>query len=381
MLRIMHVDHATVLGGAERSILELAAAQVERGHTVTVAAGWHGPFTQAAVERGVEALSLRLPRNYVDAPARSNLRAGALAGWSLVTASRRISAAIRAVGPDIVHVHTRKAQLATLPLVRHSRPVLFHLRDPLPDHRILRLPMVLAVRRAAHAVALTSWVTEQYDRAGARPRSGTIRVVPSGVNQEHLVRLATPWLDGLAAPRIGFVGQVASWKGPHLMVELAELLGKRHDASFHLVGDVLFPAAERRYGDWLRQRLEASPARDLITWHPATATPEEAMDRIDILVHSSIAPEPFGRVLVEAMASRRPIVAFRRGSTTSLLNDQTAVLASTDRIEDLAAGVERLITDRMAARDMAVRAAEAARQFEPTHVADLMDAEYARIAT
>ncbi len=57
---------------------------------------------------------------------------------------------------------------------------------------------------------------------------------------------------------------------------------------------------------------------------------------IDILVHTSTAPEPFGRVLVEAMASHRPIVAFRRGSTTSVLGDQTALFASTDRVEDVA---------------------------------------------
>jgi glycosyltransferase involved in cell wall biosynthesis len=188
-------------------------------------------------------------------------------------------------------------------------------------------------------------------------------------------------LDGLAAPRIGFVGQVASWKGPHLIIELAERIGRQHDVSFHLVGDVLFPAAERRYGEWLRQRLESSSARDVVTWHAATATPEEAMDTIDILVHTSIAPEPFGRVLVEAMASHRPIVAFRRGSTTSLLTDATAVLASTDRIEDLAAGVEKLLADRAAARDMATRAADTAREFEPAHVAELMDAEYDRIVT
>ena len=74
-------------------------------------------------------------------------------------------------------------------------------------------------------------------------------------------------------------------------------MGERRDVSFHLIGDVLFPAAERRYGEWLRQRVESSSARDRITWHPAAASPEDAMDMIDILVHTSVAPEPFGACL------------------------------------------------------------------------------------
>ena len=380
-LRILHVDHSTVLGGAERSILELADAQDARGHSVTVAAGGDGPFMRTAAERGIDVLSLALPREYVDAPAVAGVRRALRAGMALVRASRQIAAAIRAVRPDVVHVHTRKAQLATLAIPRHSRPLVFHLRDALPRHRMLRLPMVLAVRRSAHAVALTPWMTEDYGRAGATPRSGTIGVVPSGVDQGHLAELATPWLDGTTEPRIGFIGQIASWKGPHLLVELAELMERRHGATFHLIGEVLFPEAERRYGDWLRQRVESSSARDRITWHPAAASPEDAMRMIDILVHTSTKPEPFGRVLVEAMASRRPIVAFRRGSTTSVLSDRTALFASTDRVEDLATSVEKLLTDRTAAHHMAARAADEARQYEPARVADLMDAEYARVLT
>ncbi len=380
-LRILHVDHSTVLGGAERSILELAAAQTALGHSVTLAAGGDGPFLRTAAERGIDVVSLALPSEYVDAPAAPGIRGAIRAGLSLFEASRRISAAIRAVRPDLVHVHTRKAQLATIAMRRPSRPVLFHLRDALPRHPILRLPMVVVVKRSAHAVALTSWMTGDYERAGAIPRSGTIGVVPSGVNQRRLAALATPWLDGTATPRVGFVGQIASWKGPHLIVELAELMGERRDVSFHLIGDVLFPAAERRYGEWLNQRVMSSSARDRITWHPAAASPEDAMDMIDILVHTSVAPEPFGRVLVEAMASHRPIVAFRRGSTTSVLSDQTALFASTDRVEDVATSVETLLADRTAAQRMAARAADAARQYEPARVAELMEREYARVLT
>lgn len=357
----------------------MASAQAARGHSVTLAVGGPGPFLRVAEDRGINVMSLRLPPRYVSAPAGLGIRRALGVGASLLTAGRRISDAVEACQPDIVHVHTRKAQLASAAMRKHIRPIVFHLRDPIPGTRILRAPMVLAVRRAAHAVGLTRWVIAEYEAARALPRSGTIPVVPSSVDQRRLARLATPWLDGMAPPRIGFVGQIAAWKGPHLIVELAELLGARHDASFHLVGDVLFPEAEQPYGEWLAQRISLSPARDRITWHSARQTPEDAMSAIDILVHTSLSPEPFGRVLVEAMASRRPIVAFRRGSTTEVLGDRTALFADGDRAEDVAASLETLLQDLPAAAAIAGEAAEAALAYEPSRVADLMDAEYARV--
>lgn len=357
----------------------MASAQAARGHSVTLAVGGPGPFSLVAEERGIHVVSLALPPRYVSAPAGLPIGRALGVGAALLTAGRRISDAVAACQPDVVHVHTRKAQLASAAMRRHARPIVFHLRDPMPRSGILRAPMVLAVRRAAHAVGLTRWVVAEYEAAAAVPRSGTIPVVPSGVDQRRLAALPTPWLDGTAPPRIGFVGQIAAWKGPHLIVELAELIGARHHASFHLVGDVLFPEAERRYGEWLTQRIDSSPARDRITWHPASPTPEGAMSAIDILVHTSLSPEPFGRVLVEAMAARRPIVAFRRGSTTEVLDERTALFAAGDRVEDVAASLVTLLQDRPAATKMAGEAAEAALAYEPSRVADLMDAEYQRV--
>lgn len=359
----------------------MASAQRERGHSVTVAVGGPGPFLKLAEERGIDVISLGLTPSYVNAPAELSARSALRVGASLLAASRRMSAAVDAIHPDIVHVHTRKAQLASAAMRKHARPVIFHLRDSLPRSRILRSAMVLAVRRSAHAVALAPWLIADYKAGRALPRSGIIHVVPSGVDQRRLTQLPTPWLDGSAPPRIGFVGQIASWKGPHLIVEVAELFGSRHGVSFHLIGDVLFPAAEHRYGAWLRKRISSSPARDRITWHWGSATPEDAMSKIDILLHTSLAPEPFGRVLVEAMASHRPVVAFRRGSTTDVLSDQTAFLAGGDLVDDVAASLEKVLTDRTAANEIALRAADAARIYEPSRVADLMEAEYERVLT
>jgi glycosyltransferase involved in cell wall biosynthesis len=164
------------------------------------------------------------------------------------------------------------------------------------------------------------------------------------------------------------------------LVDAAELLVPEVDVSFHIIGDVLFPRAESDYGAWLKQRISLSSSMANITWHPATETPEQAMSMIDILIHTSTSPEPFGRVLVEAMAARRPVVAFRLGSTPDVLGPDWPYFATTPDGHGIAHALALLTGDRGAAGQVARDAQEQAARFAPDKIADQMDGEYGWLA-
>jgi len=379
-MKILHVDHSGVLGGAERSMLELCVAQRERGHDVQVAVGRAGGFSAALSRRDVDWQDLGWSRRYLNAPQiASSLEL--LAGLpDVARAAAALRRAVRRWPPDVVQAHTRKSQLvASLALAGVDLPLIWHLRDDMPARRPLRTIIASAMRRADHAVALSHWLAGSYGvEAGVLPRSGRIGVVPSGIDPGPLSGLPTPWLDGQREPVVGYVGQIARWKGPHLLIEAAEgLLDSR--VSFRIVGSVWFPAAEAGYGRWLEKRLAESVARDRVEWLPATDRPEDAFAQVDVLAHTSLAPEPFGRVLVEAMAARRPIVALDRGSAAELLDDSTAVFAERSDGPSIARAIGAMIGDRDRARQLATRAAGIAVRYEPAAIAALMDEEYERL--
>lgn len=378
-MRILHVDHSPLQGGAERSVLELARAQISMGHQVRVAVGRAGTFSGALSAAGVDWRDLEWSERYVNATrvGRSSDLAAALPDAALAAASlRRL---VTRWDPDVVQAHTRKAQLvASVALTGVRTSLVWHLRDDMPDRPPLRASIGVAMRRAHHAVALSEWLAHSYASRGALPRSGRIGIVPSGVDASRLATLPTPWLDGRRAPVVGFVGQIAAWKAPHLLVDAAEQLAGV-GATFRIIGDVWFPAAEQGYGRWLRKRVDASPSREVVEWLPATARPEEAFDAIDILVHTSVKPEPFGRVLVEAMAARRPIVALLRGSALELLDESCAVFAASANGAAIAAALGALLADGARARELAARASERAGRYSPAAVAARMEAEYERL--
>jgi glycosyltransferase involved in cell wall biosynthesis len=378
-VRILHVDHSAIVGGAERSLLELARAQRESGHEVLVVVGRGGDFTRLLAANGVPSRGVGWSPQLISTTRVASSRALLARVPDVARAIYNLRKVIEEWQPDVVQAHTRKAQLlATVAVGGIDVRLVWHLRDALPARPPLRAVVVRALRRADHAVALSQWLARSYNAYGATPRSGQIGLVGSGVDPERLAALPTPWLSGERSPVIGYVGQIARWKGPHLLVEAAEQLEDR-GILFRIIGGVWFPA-ERGYGDWLRRRIGSSSEGDRIAWLSATAGPEQAFDQIDVLVHTSLEPEPFGRVLVEAMASRRPIVALRAGSTTELLDKTMAVFAEGPDGASLAAALKYLVADRARAKTMAERAAQRAMAFSPAAVARTMDAEYERTA-
>jgi glycosyltransferase involved in cell wall biosynthesis len=376
-VRIYHLDHGAGYGGAERSLLELARSQAGLGHAPIVAVGRAGRLAEEADKAGLEVRVLDWPVRYVSVPQ------GAPAGGvvrvvpAFVRAATLLRRDLAACDPDIVHVHTRKAQLVAAIAARRLRPLLvWHLRDDPPERWIVRLVVRIAIRRADHAVTISRWMADAYRTAGIVPRSGRIGLIPSGVATDRLRGLPTPWLDGERPPIVGYIGQIARRKGPDLLVAAAERLDDRPDVTFRIIGDVAFPLAEGRFGEELAAAIRRSPIADRIQWVAASSSPEEAFAEIDVLVVPSRVPEPLGRVVVEAMASRRAVVAVGVGATLELVDASSATLVTGATGTAIADGIRAAVDDRDAARRRVDAAAPRAAAFDPTKIARRMDEEY-----
>ena len=87
----------------------------------------------------------------------------------------------------------------------------------------------------------------------------------------------------------------------------------------------------------------------------------ELMRASDAVVHASVYPEPFGRVIVEGMLAERPVIATRAGGVTEIIGDETGLLIPPNDSTALALAIERLAADRPAAAHMAQRGAIRAR--------------------
>lgn len=166
-------------------------------------------------------------------------------------------------------------------------------------------------------------------------------------------------------PLIGIVGRLQAWKGMHVLIDALPIVRRRHpDARAVVVGgphgdDTAYPERLRRQVADLG--LEdavtlAGPQDDVPTW----------MQAMDVFVHAS-DNEPFGIVVIEAMALGKPVVAADSGGPREILTpEKEGLLTPYGDPEALAAAVSRYLDDPAWAATLGAAARARAQEFSMT---------------
>lgn len=318
---ILFVDQSGQLGGAELCLADLA---VHRKNDARVVLFADGPFASHLRNRGVAVDVLPLPGT----AARITKKASPLA---LLASAPGLIAHVAALrkkigAADVAYFNTAKALVhgaaANFPGLR---PSVFHLHDLLdPRHfsaaniRIL----VAAANRMDVVIANSLASAEAFAEAGGRV---PVEVVPNGFDPAPFDAVTTREAAALRAelnpdnrPVAAIFGRLARWKGQDVLLRAAARLS---ELAVWIVGDALFTDDDRAYADELKKLAAGLGGR--IKFLGFRGDIPALMKAADIVVHCSTAPEPFGRVIVEAMLAQRPVVAARAGGPIEILADSS----------------------------------------------------------
>jgi glycosyltransferase involved in cell wall biosynthesis len=340
-MRVLFLDHAEALGGSELSLLGLLRT-LDRSRFEPVLACPPGILADRAHALDVSIAELRLEKLRCGNPlaAVRRLRSGRHELRKLLADNEF----------DAVHANTlRSAVYVSTVAPRLGVPFLWHVRDV----RVPAWTRWLLLRRCQRAIATSEFLADWLGRGPA------VRIVPNGVDTESVpdattcraVRRELSIPDD--APVIGCLGRVRPWKGQERFIELAALLAPElPEAHFLVVGGTLFPDPGRDYVAELKEQAAALGVADRVTFTGHRDDPLAALGAMDVVVNCSL-DEPFGRVLIEAMACGRPVAAFHSGAVPELVkDDQTGFLAPPSCVEALADAVRRLLDDRELAQTM-----------------------------
>lgn len=376
-MRILWINTVGVLGGAERSLVDLLPPLAAQGHVLAVACP-RGAVAAAAAAAGAEVCpipTVRLRRPSLRHP-------GWLTGWLTLPAARhRLAGIIRARQPGVVHANSLAAMLA-LPAL-HGRPALWHVRD-------LRLPPTaarLAARRADAIIAISPAVEDRLRVLLPPGQHAKIRLIPNGIpipdaatrpdRAEARRRLGLP----PTVPLAGMLAHFIPWKRHDRLIAAAATLAARQPA-LHVVlagGDLCGEHAD--YVRRLRAQIAAAGLERRVILPGAVDQPMTFLRALDLLVHPA-DDEPFGRVVCEAMATGTPVVAMNRGGPATILeHDVTGWLVDPDASGALADAMERLLTDQALRERLAAHAAVRVREaYDINTTATRISACYAALA-
>lgn len=140
------------------------------------------------------------------------------------------------------------------------------------------------------------------------------RVVPSRTDAE--VRRAYHIPEG--APVIGLVGNIRAWKGQEVVVRALPAIVARHpEVRCLFIGEA--SEADKDFVERLRGLIVELGVERHVVFTGYCANVADLLGVLNVAVHASVLPEPFGRVLLEAMAMKKPIVGSRSGAVTEIV--------------------------------------------------------------
>jgi glycosyltransferase involved in cell wall biosynthesis len=348
--RILFLHHTAMIGGAELHLLSVARHFRE---TATVVLFADGPFRQALETAGVRVRVC--PSEWA---ARGVRRDGPRFSPSNIASLVRLAwlTACAAHDSDLIYANSPKALLVvSLARLVRREPVVWFLHDLLTEThfnaRAIRLLVGAANRTAARILANSKATAAAFVSAGGR--GDLVQVVYDGFDPAPFSHTSAD-LRGLRAELcpdglrvVGVFGRITQWKGQDVvlraLVQVPSLVvvfvGEEEDRASR--DELCFLARELGIADRVRFLGFRKDVPQL-------------MRVVDCIVHVPTDPEPFGRVVVEGMLARRPVIASNAGGIPEIIeNGVSGILITPGSADELAEALRRIFSDPVLAAEMA----------------------------
>lgn len=369
-LRVVYLDHVARLSGGELALLGLLRA-VRDEVDARVVLGEDGPLADRLRQEGIAVEVLALEPRLRDVRRRSVRGAGldprVLAPLPVYVL--RLARRLRELEPDLVHTNSLKSALYGGLAGRLARvPVVWHGRDRISADYLPRTAVRLV--RLAARILPSAIVANSAATLATLPRRRRAAVVHNPVEAPEL-----PPRPGEAPLTIGILGRLAPWKGQHVFLEAFAAAFRGGEARARVVGGALF--GEEEYERTLHEQARRLGIAEQVEFRGFREDVWAELAELDVLVHSSTVPEPFGQVVLEGMAAGLPVVAAKAGGPAELIDDGVSgLLVPPGNPAALAAALAVLATDAGLRLRLGEAARERSRAFTPERTAAELLAVY-----
>jgi glycosyltransferase involved in cell wall biosynthesis len=363
-VRIAFVSVSDQLGGSEIVLLDLLQ-QVRRlrpSWVLQALAPGCGPLTERARGAGVSVQIVPMPDAVArlgesgtrDQPASLAGQIAAAAG-ALPAYEQRFRDTLAAIRPDIIHSNGFKAHVLTARANGQARR-LWHLHEYVRHRPLTRRLLQWYAPRCDAWVANSASVSADVVRAAGDRLRTPPHVIPNGVDLERFTpdgpRLDLDALSGLpAAPaevvRVGLIATFSRWKGHEVFLRAVSRVPDSVPVRGYIVGGPVYDTAGSQYSmEEMRALVKATGCETRVGLTGFQADAGAVMRSLDVVVHTSTAPEPFGLVLTEAMASGRALVSSAAGGSAEIVEPGVNALVHTPGdVVALTGAISRLATD------------------------------------
>ena len=340
-MRIAFLTVSAEMGGSERSLMELLRP-LRRLHP-----DWHfdvvlpreGPLAVQVREAGASALLLPMPPGLASfgesgAKRRTGLprAVAAAAGYA-----RALRALLRQRGTGVIHSNGLKHHVLAAWAHDRDTPLVWHIHEYVTTRPLTRTLLRRSAGRAAVAVANSHSVAR--DLALATGPALRIETIYNGIDLREFapsnVLSDRADLDALAgwpaAPagtvRIGLVATFGRWKGHDVFLRALARIDPALPIRAYIVGGAVYDTAGSQYSlEELRRMAAAAGVEHRVAFTGFVPRTAPVLRALDVVVHASTQPEPFGLAIAEAMACGCAVVVSGAGGAAEIVDAGSTAL-------------------------------------------------------
>jgi glycosyltransferase involved in cell wall biosynthesis len=359
-MRILYLNPCGLMGGAETSLEHfLAAVRVAQPTwDLWLLLGENGPMADRARALGVNVVVVEFPRS-IAGLGDSGLRIPA-AIWTLAQSSvsvygyvRRLRAFIKQLRPDLIHTNGFKMHLLGAWARPQGVPVIWHIHDYVRKRPLMSRLLRFSHRRSSGAIVNSMSVGKDLSSLlpdlPVTPIYNAVdvnRYSPSGEIAD-LDRLAGLPAARPGTIRIGLVATFARWKGHATFLEALSLIPPELPVRGYIIGGPIYQTSGSQWSlSELKSKSIELKLDSKVGFTGFLNDTASAMRALDIVVHASTEPEPFGMVIAEGMACGKAVIVSDAGGASELFEPENDAIGHIPgNAGDLARQIVRIATD------------------------------------
>ncbi len=336
-MKLLYLNASSQLGGAERNLIDTICAVQDRDPSIEITlliTATDGPIVAELDRLGIKIVLLELPSKIAQL-GDSGLKDQNNRLVSILSFARNVSLlgefisywqqlkrSISQIDPDVIHSNGMKTHLLAASL-GISTPIIWHLHDFIGSRVLVKQLLKLFVNRASAAIAISQSIADDWQAVFP---SLQIELIYNAIDIDRYIPQSN--IRDSQHLNIGLVATYALWKGHDIFIQAIGHIAKQRPGlqstvKFYIIGGAIYETARSQYSrSQLQQLARDLNVEDWLVFVDFQQDIVSGYNLLDVVIHASTQPEPFGRTIVEAMACEKAVIVAQAGGAAELFTHQ-----------------------------------------------------------